>query len=148
MNSIPWRKNSSAHDSTGECAVLKNSGGNYDACAYREQGFASIDVKLTDNDLTEIARYLNDRANSDHPGNILDNQGRLRAVHGYNPGFAPTLMARLSQIAKSLIGCDETYVYQFRANIKHPSGDGSGGWQPHRDFDYWKNNDGIASWFE
>ena len=119
--------------------------GPVNAKAYHDKGFAPVDISLTPGEFGEITRYLDNRANSDHPGNIHDAQGRLRAVHGFDEGFAPTLIERLSSIAKTLTGCRETYVYQFRANIKHPSENDSGGWQPHRDFDYWQHNDGMPS---
>ena len=112
---------------------------------YNERGFACLSDNISDEEFRAVNQYLEGREKGNHPGNIYDSAGRLRAVHGYDSGFSPSLIERLSKFARTLIGCEQVYVYQFRANIKHPVTEDSGGWQPHRDFDYWQQNDGMSA---
>ena len=110
---------------------------------YETQGFALSTLKANPAELADFDTYLTSRVHEGHPGNIFDGEGHLRAVHGYEQGLISTLMARLANQAKTLLGCRSVYLYQFRVNSKHPSLQGRGGWKPHRDYDYWQRMDGL-----
>ena len=110
---------------------------------YAKDGVAYMDVMATSSELEEVKRFLQTRQEENHPGNVRDESSRLRAVHGYDKGFSPTLMNKLAAKAKALLSCDSVYCYQLRVNAKYPATDGSGKWVPHRDFDFWHRMDGM-----
>ena len=112
---------------------------------YEAQGFARLNLKANPAELDALEAYLASRVLERHPGNIFDSEGNLRAVHGYESGLVSTLMARLADQAKILLGCRSVYLYQFRINSKHPSRQERGGWEPHRDYDFWQRMDGLLS---
>merc|ERR1719410_2292560 len=113
---------------------------------YRGQGFAPLDKPATQAELNEVNEYLTKRIADQHPGNVSDSEGNIRAVHGYDAGFCPSLMDRLGVMACDFIGCESVYVFQFRINVKFPTKTGTAGaWVPHRDFDFWHNMDGMPA---
>jgi ectoine hydroxylase len=107
-------------------------------------GWAKMEFKATDDQVNQIEKYVADRVAAEHPGNVVDDEGQLRAVHGYSPGWNPSLMNSLASRALSFLGCDSVYVYQFRVNIKTPSKT-AGSWSLHRDFDFWHGMDGMPT---
>jgi len=116
--------------------------------AYRRHGYAVLDFRAGDSEVAEVQSYIAGRVKEGHEGNIYDNHGRLRALHGYSreSGMLAALMSRLAGIAKALLECEAVYVYQFRVNVKNgvpDAHDTTGSWKPHRDFDYWRNMDGM-----
>lgn len=123
---------------------------------YAEHGWTSVDtVSATQAELAAIEAFLERRRASNHPGNVVDEDGQLRAVHGFDPDLAPELMTKLAHIAKRLLGVGDVcvpeepagvYVYQFRINTKQPTTSStSGKWPPHRDFDFWRYMDGMKN---
>lgn len=110
---------------------------------YDQNGWAEMEFAATQEELGQIRQYIDDRVKSKHPGNIYDDAGELRAVHGYEYGWNPTIMNRFAARALSMLGCESVYVYQFRVNIKCPSKVGAGTWSLHRDFDFWHGMDGM-----
>ncbi len=110
---------------------------------YEAQGFAPLEFKAESAELADFDAYIASRVQAQHPGNIFDDEGNLRAVHGYERGLISTLMAKLANQAKGLLDCRSVYLYQFRVNSKHPSQQGRGGWAPHRDYDFWQRMDGL-----
>jgi len=107
-------------------------------------GWAKMEFKASEEELAQIDKYVVDRVATEHPGNVVDDEGRLRAVHGYDQGWNPSLMNRLASRALSFLDCDSVYVYQFRVNIKTPSMT-AGSWSLHRDFDFWHGMDGMPT---
>lgn len=117
---------------------------------YHRDGFVRLDYRASDADLAEVDQYIAKRVAEGHAGNICDANGRLRAVHGYDKrsGMLSALMARFADTARVLLDCEQVYVYQFRVNVKNGATDPrdhSGAWKPHRDFDYWRNLDGMRA---
>jgi len=107
-------------------------------------GWAKMEFKASEEELAQIDKYVADRVATEHPGNVVDDECRLRAVHGYDQGWNPSLMNRLASRALSFLDCDSVYVYQFRVNIKTPSKT-AGSWSLHRDFDFWHGMDGMPT---
>lgn len=109
-------------------------------------GSAKMEFKASEEELAQINKYVTDRVASKHPGNVIDDDGQLRAVQGYSQGWNPSLMDRLASRALSLLGCDSVYVHQFRVNVKTPSkAAGSCSWSLHRDLDFWHGMDGMPT---
>lgn len=115
---------------------------------YARDGYAMLDFTAGAAEVTEVEHYISKRVEDEHEGNIYDGNGRLRALHGYDKSsrMLSELMARFAEISKALMNCQRVYVYQFRVNVKNGVADKNdtlGSWKPHRDFDYWRNMDGM-----
>lgn len=115
---------------------------------YEKDGYAHLDFTATLDEVAEVRDYIARRIDSQHDGNIYDEAHNPRALHGYDEGsdMLSLLMNKFAEIAKNILHCKHVYVYQFRVNLKHPTKDKkrpTGGWKPHRDFDYWQRLDGM-----
>jgi len=121
----------------------------FDYTGYAENGYAELGTAATPSEIAEVEDYIEQRIADRHEGNIFDGNGRLRALHGYDPesGMLSGMMTRCADITKGILECERVYVYQFRVNVKNGTGGAErtfGSWKPHRDFDYWYNLDGMA----
>ena len=115
---------------------------------YEKNGFSRLDLVANERELTEVSDFIEQRIKLGHPGNIYDGNQKPRALHGYDKssGLLSSLMGKLAELSKRIIGCQQVYVYQFRVNVKHgasQTGNTYGAWKPHRDYDYWHNLDGL-----
>ncbi len=114
---------------------------------YQEDGFVVIPDVLTPDDLARIRREVERLYAQDHPGRMLEKDGRtVRGVHGCHQASA--LLSRLIRLpelldpAEQLLG-SKVYVHQSKVNAKRAlHGDV---WPWHQDHIFWEREDGMPT---